>query len=89
MFQPVGGMDMIGKAFAKQVGDLIRYNAQGHADRAGRTRRHGQLRRHADAPAPPQQASADWCVCTIPLSILSQIEINVGAPMQAAIDAVP
>ena len=35
------------------------------------------------------QASADWCVCTIPLSILSQIEINVGAPMQAAIGAVP
>jgi len=28
MFQPVGGMDMIGKAFAKQVGDLIRYNSK-------------------------------------------------------------
>src|SRR5262249_48381952 len=28
MFQPVGGMDMIGKAFAKEVGDLIRYNAK-------------------------------------------------------------
>ena len=28
MFQPVGGMDMIGKAFAKEVGDLIRYDAK-------------------------------------------------------------
>jgi monoamine oxidase len=28
MFQPVGGMDMIGKAFAKAVGDLIRYDAK-------------------------------------------------------------
>ena len=28
-------------------------------------------------------------MCTIPLSILSQIEINVGALMQAAISAVP
>ena len=36
-----------------------------------------------------QQVKADWCVCTIPLSILSQIEIDVGSPMQAAIDAVP
>jgi monoamine oxidase len=36
-----------------------------------------------------RKASADWCVCTIPLSILSQIEINVGALMQAAISAVP
>ena len=28
MFQPVGGMDMIGKAFAAQLGDLIRYNSK-------------------------------------------------------------
>src|SRR6202012_3992153 len=32
---------------------------------------------------------ADWCVCTIPLSILSQIDVAVGAPMKAAIAAVP
>src|SRR5690606_31993587 len=40
-------------------------------------------------PGTMQQASADWCVCTIPLTILSQIEIDVGGPMQAAIEAVP
>jgi monoamine oxidase len=40
-------------------------------------------------PGTPQQASADWCICTIPLTVLSQIEINVGGPMQAAIEAVP
>src|SRR3954463_14881173 len=28
MFQPVGGMDMIGKAFARELGDLIRYRAR-------------------------------------------------------------
>ena len=28
MFQPVGGMDMIGKAFAREIGDLIRYDAK-------------------------------------------------------------
>ena len=28
MFQPVGGMDMISKAFAREVGDLIRYDAK-------------------------------------------------------------
>src|ERR1700742_4417766 len=28
MFQPVGGMDMIGKAFAKELGDVIRTNAK-------------------------------------------------------------
>jgi monoamine oxidase len=30
----------------------------------------------------------DWCVCTIPASILGQIPMNVGAPLKAAIDAV-
>ena len=28
MFQPAGGMDMIGRAFARELGDLIRYNAK-------------------------------------------------------------
>ena len=28
MFQPVGGMDMIGKAFAREVGDVIQYDAK-------------------------------------------------------------
>src|SRR5271154_1419945 len=28
MFQPVGGMDMIGKAFAREIGDLIHYDAK-------------------------------------------------------------
>ena len=43
MFQPVGGMDMIGKAFAREVGDLIQLRCQGHPDPAGRRRRHRHL----------------------------------------------
>jgi monoamine oxidase len=88
MFQPVGGMDMIGKAFAKQVGDLIRYNAK--VTKIEQNDR-GVTVSFVDTsdPSVTQQAKADWCVCTIPLSILSQIQIDVGSPMQAAIDAVP
>ena len=44
MFQPVGGMDMIGKAFAHEVGDLIRYNAKVIEVRAERAERHGHVR---------------------------------------------
>jgi monoamine oxidase len=88
MFQPVGGMDMIGKAFAREVGDLIRYDAKVTriAQNDG-----GVTVSYVDAKAPatPQTAKADWCVCTIPLSILNQIEIDVGPRMKAAIDAVP
>jgi monoamine oxidase len=89
MFQPVGGMDMIGKAFARQVGDLIQYNAK---VRRIQQNDQGVVVSYEDArdPAtPPRQAKADWCVCTIPLSILSQIEIDAGSRMKAAIDAVP
>src|ERR1700682_3015706 len=88
MFQPVGGMDMIGKAFAREVGDVIRYEAKVtkiQQDDRGVTVTYTDLK----APATPQQVKADWCVCTIPLSILSQLPIDVGDRMKAAIDAVP
>jgi monoamine oxidase len=87
MFQPVGGMDMIGKAFAREVGDLIRHDAKVTRIRQGDG---GVTVTWQDVKTGvTQQASADWCVCTIPLSILSQIPIDVGGRMQAAIDAVP
>jgi monoamine oxidase len=89
VFQPVGGMDMIGKAFAREVGDLIQYDAK--VTRIAQND-HGVLVAYEnarDSAAPPRLAKADWCVCTIPLSILSQIEIDVGSRMKAAVDAVP
>jgi monoamine oxidase len=88
MFQPVGGMDMIGKAFAKEIGDLIQYDAKVtriQQSDGGVTVSYV----NSKMPAATQVAKADWCVCTIPLSILSQIPLDVGAPMKAAIDAVP
>ncbi len=88
LFQPVGGMGVIGQAFARELGALIRYNAKVvdiHQDE------HGVRATFEDTTAPGSRQSvrADWCVCTIPLSILGQIPMNVGAPMAAAIAAVP
>jgi monoamine oxidase len=40
-------------------------------------------------PSIQHSVTADWCVCTIPLSILSQIPLDVGPAMQAAIEALP
>src|SRR3984893_10344598 len=88
MLQPVGGMDKIGKAFAREVGDVIRYDAKVtriQQDDHGVTVTYTDLK----APATLQQARADWCICTIPLSILSQLPIDVNGRMKAAIDAVP
>jgi monoamine oxidase len=88
MFQPVGGMDMIGKAFAREVGDCIRYNAKVTKIQQSD---HGVTVTFVDAKnsASEEQAVADWCICTIPLSILSQLSIDVSAAVKNAIDAVP
>ena len=86
IFQPVGGMDMISKAFRREVGELIRFNAKVTAIKQDAN---GVTATYVDTlkGGAPQTATADWCICTIPLSVLSQIDINVGAPMKAAIEA--
>jgi monoamine oxidase len=88
LFQPVGGMDMIARAFFREVAELISFNAKVTAIRQDDN---GVTVTYEDAKlgGGANEARADWCLCTIPLSILSQIDINVGKPMQAAIDAVP
>ena len=87
LFQPVGGMGRIGEAFGRELGSVIRYNTKVtriHQDA------HGVSVDYEDTDSPGrQQATADWCLCTIPLSILAQIPLNVGPAMAAAISAVP
>jgi monoamine oxidase len=86
LFQPVGGMGMIGRAFGALLEGLIQYEAkvtQIQQDSQGVTVSY----QHASRGGPVEHVSADWCLCTIPASILSQIPLNVGAPMQSAIDA--
>jgi len=83
---------MIGKAIAREIGDFIRYDAKVtriQQNDSGVTVSYVNAKENSNAPATPQLAKADWCVCTIPLSILSQIQIDVGPRMKAAIDAVP
>jgi monoamine oxidase len=88
MFQPVGGMDMIGKGFNKQVGDLITHNVKVtaiHQDDSGVTVTYADMAKGGAVT----QAKAGYCVCTIPLPVLSQLDVQVSGPMQAAISAVP
>ena len=86
MFQPVGGMGRVGQAFGRELAPLIRYNAKVV-----------EIRQDDRGVAPTKMcagsgrhtARADGCVCTLPLSILGQIPMNVGGPMAQAIAAVP
>jgi monoamine oxidase len=88
MFQPVGGMGRIGEAFARQLPGAIRYGARVTGIRQGDSAVTVSFEDLAAGGA-RQEARADWCVCTLPLSVLSQLPIDVSARMKAAIDAVP
>ncbi len=86
LFQPVGGMGMIGRAFGKELGTLIQYNAKVtdiKQDEQGVTVAYQDSRTGGTV----RLAKAQYCICTIPASILSQIPLTVGAPMKSAIDA--
>ncbi|RFU45692.1 flavin monoamine oxidase family protein [Paraburkholderia sp. DHOC27] len=87
IFQPVGGMDRIAHALYSQVANAVEFNARVTAIAQDA---HGVSVRYTDTVSGvDRNAHADWLVCTIPLSILSQIDIEVGAEMRAAIEAVP
>ncbi|MDD9718990.1 FAD-dependent oxidoreductase [Dinoroseobacter sp. PD6] len=83
MFQPKGGMEEIAHAFEREVGDLITHNARVTRimqDSAGVTVEWSET----GADGKDHRSTGDWCVCTIPFTVLSQIEIDVAADMRAA-----
>jgi monoamine oxidase len=88
LFQPVGGMGMIGKAFGRALNGLIQYNSKVTSiqqDNKGVTATYIDSKKGGA----PKTVHADWCVCTIPATVLSQIPMNVGAPMKNAINQLP
>ncbi len=87
IFQPVGGMDQIAQAIYREVANVVHFGARVTAINQNAQ---GVTATYTDtASNTPRQATADWCLCTIPLSILSQIDIQVSDKMHAAIEAVP
>ncbi len=87
MFQPKGGMDMIGKAFFKQVSKLVRLNtkvtkiAQSDA---------GVTASWTDAKTGQiGEAKADWMVCTLPTTILAQMDVQISDAKKDALKAIP
>ncbi len=87
LFQPVGGMDAIARAMGREVAPVLRLRTKVTAirqDAAGVTATWQDT-----ASGSTGQSRADWCVCAIPLSILSQIELTVSPRMAQAIAAVP
>lgn len=80
IFQPKGGMDMIARAMAENLGDAIKYSkriTRIRQDEDGVTVTYEDLE-NGDAE---ETTTADYCVCTIPFSILSQIDHDFSGPL--------
>ena len=81
-------MGKIGDAFTEKTRDVIRFNARVFKIEQGEK----QVTVHyedRDGGSETYQETADRCVCTIPLSILAQLEIDVSDAKKKAIAAVP
>jgi monoamine oxidase len=74
MFEPVGGMDMIARAFAKRVAKSISYNSEvtkltNLADKV-------EVQVKNTVTGKTDVIKGDFCICTIPLSVLRGIETD-------------
>ena len=88
MFQPKGGMDMIGKGFFKNLpAGTVRLNTKVTKIAQGDT---GVTASWTDTKTGATgEAKADYCVCTIPATILAQMDIQISDTKKAALKALP
>jgi len=87
MFQPKGGMDMIGKGFHRQVAKMVRLNTKVTKvaqDDSGVT-----VSWQNTKTGQAGESKADWCVCTLPATIASQLDFQISDTKKAALKALP
>ena len=84
LLQAVGGMDRIAAALERQVGSRIRYGAE---VRSIKNSEEVVKLVYRDA-AGEKSVEAPFCICTIPLPVLSNIDHNFGSDASRAIDSV-
>ena len=85
MLQPIGGMDQIAKAFEKRVAPMIRYSTVVQKIKQSPT---GVTVAFKGSDGKLGEVTADYCICTIPLSVLKQIDIDASTPFKAAMEGV-
>jgi monoamine oxidase len=84
MMQVAGGMDRLPAALAARLGNRIVYRA---ATREIRQSERGVWVIYADANGQSQRVDADYCISTIPLPVLNDIQKDLSQPVQSAISA--
>lgn len=82
MFQPVGGMDRIPYAFAKTLGDVVKYGAP--VTEIRKTPKGVKVGYMSSGSA--KAIEADYCICALPLTILKRTPNDFSAPYKKVID---
>ena len=72
MFQPVGGMDQIPRAFEKKLGNVIRHNAE--VKRIRQSENGVQVAWKDRTSGRIEIIEADYCICAIPLTTLKNVD---------------
>lgn len=85
MFQIVGGVDRLAKAFAERLGSDIVYGAKVSEIRQ---RDNQVIAYYTDRLGRVQEARGDLCVCAIPAPVLKSIDADFSEEMKRAIAAV-
>ncbi|MFZ4451646.1 flavin monoamine oxidase family protein [Salibacterium aidingense] len=85
MFQPVGGMDQIPKAFEEKVGYMITFQAEVQEIRQTEDRCRVVYKK---ASGKTTEVEGDFCICTIPLPVLKDIPADFSKEMTEAVGAI-
>ena len=84
MFQVAGGMDRLPAALARRLGKRIVHRAD---VREIRQNERGVWAIYKDDNGQLRRVDADYCVCTIPLPVLSELRKDLSPTVQSAISA--
>jgi monoamine oxidase len=83
MFEPVGGMDMIAKAFEKRVGKYLSYNTE--VTKIVNHPTSVEIHTLNTKSGKTGVVTGDFCLCTIPFSVLRSIDTDFTDDYKAAI----
>jgi monoamine oxidase len=83
MFQPVGGMDRIAQAFEQRLSEMIRFEAC--VDQIRKTAHGVRIVYRDRRSGATESIDADYCICTLPLSILKALHTDFCPDLQSAI----
>jgi monoamine oxidase len=82
MFQPVGGMDRIPYAFAESLGPIVRYGSP--VSQMRKTDKGVTVVYTDNASKATQTVQADYCICTLPITILDTLDTDFSTEKKQA-----